>query len=140
MVALSPAEREFFTGTNFVTLATVRKDGSPRTVVLWVDADGDDILINGGRTREWIKNIRREPRVALAVYDRQAPYRYVAVQGTATEITNEGADEHYASLREKYRGIAPPPRPRPEGSGERPPEPRTIVRVRVDRVTSRGVS
>jgi PPOX class probable F420-dependent enzyme len=140
MAALSPAERQLFTDPNFVTLATMRKDGSPRAVVLWVDVDGAEILINGGRTREWIKNIRRDPRVALAVYDRQAPYRYVAVQGTATEITDNGADDHYLSLREKYRGIAPPQR-RPQGSGERgPSEHRTIVRVRVDRVTSRGVS
>jgi PPOX class probable F420-dependent enzyme len=140
MAALSAAEKQLFSDPNFVTLSTLRKDGRPRSVVLWVDVDGSEVLINGGRTREWINNIRRDPRVALAVYDRQAPYRYVAVQGTATAITDEGADEHYQSLREKYRGIAPPQRPRPEGSGDRPPsEHRTIVRVRVDRVTSRGV-
>lgn len=140
MAALNPAERQFFTDPNFVTLATVRQDGSPRAVVLWVDMDGEDILINGAQSREWIKNMRRDPRVALAVYDRDTPYRYVAVQGTATQVTDDGADEHYMSLREKYRGIAPPQR-RPQGSSDRgPSEHRTIVRVRIDRVTSRGVS
>jgi PPOX class probable F420-dependent enzyme len=141
MAALSPAERQIFTDTNFVVLATTRKDGRPRAVVLWVDVDGDDILINGGRTREWIKNLRRDPRVALGIFDRQEPYRYVSVQGTVTEVTDDGADEHYASLREKYRGISPQRNRPQQGSGERPPaEHRTIVRVRPDRVISRGLS
>jgi PPOX class probable F420-dependent enzyme len=138
MPELSPAERKLFTDTNFVVLATTRKDGRPRAVVLWVDVDGDDILINGGRTREWIKNLRRDPRVALAIFDRQEPYRYVSVQGTVTEVTDEGADAHYASLREKYRRITRS-RPQAAGAEARPPaEQRTLVRVRPDRIISRG--
>jgi PPOX class probable F420-dependent enzyme len=139
MAQLKSEERQLFTDTNFVVLATTRKDGRPRSVVLWVDVDGDDILINGGRSREWIKNLRRDPRVALAIFDRQEPYRYVSVQGTVTTVTDEGADEHYASLREKYRGVSPN-RNRQQASGaERPPsERRTLVRVRPDRIISRG--
>lgn len=140
MPELSPAQRKLFTDTNFVVLATTRKDGRPRAVVLWVDVDGDDILINGGRTREWIKNLRRDPRVALAIFDRQEPYRYVSVQGTVTEVTDDGADEHYASLREKYRGILPQrTRSQAAGADARPPsEQRTLVRVRPDRIIARG--
>jgi PPOX class probable F420-dependent enzyme len=137
MAELSPSERKLFTDLNFVVLSTTRADGRPRSVVLWVDVDGGDILINGGRSREWIKNLRRDPRVALAIFDRQEPYRYVSIQGTVTSVTDEGADEHYASLRTKYRGAS-----QQQGGGTaRPPaEHRTLVRVQPDRIISRGTS
>jgi hypothetical protein len=51
MAQLSADERKLFTDKNFVILATTRKDGRPRAVTLWVDVDGDEILINGARSR-----------------------------------------------------------------------------------------
>ena len=138
MADLSPAQRKVFTDTNFVALAATGRDGTPRAVVLWVDADGDEIIVNGTRTRDWLRNLQRSPSVALTIFDRQDPYRRVTVLGNVTEITDEGADDHYGRLMQKYRGVeAYQERLRREGRVAS--EPRTIVRIRPERITSRGI-
>jgi PPOX class probable F420-dependent enzyme len=139
MAGLTAAEKKLFTDKNFVVLSTTRRDGRPRAVVLWVDVDGDDLLVNGARSRAWIGNLRRDPRVALAIFDLQEPYRRVSVQGAAIEITDAGADEHYLSLVQKYRGLSPDEyRARRERAGGGDAEHRTIVRIRPETVTSRA--
>ena len=45
-----------------------------------------------GRQKD--RNVRREPRVAVAIQDPENPYRYVEVRGKVKEITEKGADEH----------------------------------------------
>ncbi|HTE86624.1 MAG TPA: TIGR03618 family F420-dependent PPOX class oxidoreductase [Dehalococcoidia bacterium] len=105
MAQLSSEERQLFTDRNFVVLARTHKDGRPRAVTLWVDVDGDEIIVNGARSRAWIENLRRDPRVALAIFDLNEPYRRVSVQGTVTAIVDEGASEHYGRLTQKYRGL-----------------------------------
>lgn len=138
VATLSGAERKLFTENNFVVLATTRRDGTPRAIVLWVDVDGDDILLNGARSRAWIKNLRRDPTVALAIFDLHEPYRRVYVQGTVIAIGDEGADEHYAALTRRYRGAAAVEArartPRPAGAE---PVHRTIVRIRPESISSR---
>jgi PPOX class probable F420-dependent enzyme len=138
MAALSPEERKLFSDKNFVVLATTRADGTPRAVVLWVDVDGDEILVNGARSRAWVKNLRRDPHVALAIFDLQEPYRRVSLQGTVSEITDDGADEHYGRLAQKYRGYTP--EEYKQRLETRPlTEHRTIVRIRPERVIARAV-
>ena len=138
MAELSAAERQLFLDKNFVVLSTTRKDGRPRAVVLWVDIDGQELIVNGARGRSWIANMRRDPRVALTIFDLQEPYRRVAVEGVVTQVTDDGADEHYLSLVQKYRNLSPAEyaaRRERAGSGEA--EHRTIVRIRPESVSSR---
>jgi len=138
MAELSPAEKQLFLDKNFVVLATTRRDGNPRAVVLWVDVDGQDLIVNGAQRRSWIANLRRDPRVALTIFDLQEPYRRVAVQGTVTQITDDGADEHYLSLVQKYRGLTPAEyQARRERAGGAEAEHRTIVRIRPQTIASR---
>jgi PPOX class probable F420-dependent enzyme len=133
MAQLSPEDRKLFNDKNFVVLSTTRKDGSPRSVTLWVDVDGDEILVNGANSRAWIQNLRRDPRVALAIFDLADPYQRVSVQGTVTAIVDEGANDHYARLRQKYRGLSEEESRRRSADAED----RTVVRIRPDRVVSR---
>jgi PPOX class probable F420-dependent enzyme len=48
-----------------VHLSTVNSDGSPHVTVIWVGLDGDD-LVSHMRDNVKLKNIRRDPRVALS--------------------------------------------------------------------------
>ncbi len=59
----------------FVHLATLMPDGSPQSSPVWVDLDGDEILINTavGRTKD--RNMKRDARVALSVTATDSPYR-----------------------------------------------------------------
>lgn len=132
MATLTPDQRSVFEGKNFVTVATVGKDGQPRATVVWVHTDGDNILVNGAKSRGWLKNIKRNPNVALSIFDSQNPYRRVTVIGKAVEITTNGANDSINMLSHKYNG-----QPYPDIRAD---DPRTIVRIQPGKVTTMNVS
>jgi PPOX class probable F420-dependent enzyme len=90
----------------FANLATLMPDGSAQVTPVWVDYDGQHVRINTARGRQKDKNMRRDPRVALAIADPDNPYRYLEVRGRVAEATEKGADEHINSLSQKYLGQA----------------------------------
>ena len=91
-------------GTNFANLATVMPDGSPQVTPVWVDYDGTHILVNTAEGRQKPRNVRRDPRVALDIYDQGNPYSMAAIRGKVVDISTEGADEHIDRLAKKYLG------------------------------------
>ncbi|MFN8556466.1 MAG: pyridoxamine 5'-phosphate oxidase family protein [Dehalococcoidia bacterium] len=99
MASLTPEQRRLFQDKNFVAVATVGKDGGPRNAIVWVDIEGDTLIINGARSRAWLKNLKRNPGGAVAVFDPTNPYRRVTVIGTAVEITEEGGRRTSTSCR-----------------------------------------
>jgi PPOX class probable F420-dependent enzyme len=88
----------------FVHLTTLMPDGSPQASPVWVDVDGDSIVINSAQGRVKDKNMRRDPRVALSVTDPDNPYKALMLRGRVVEITTDGADAHIDSLAKKYLG------------------------------------
>lgn len=104
MSLLTPGIRALFEGKNFGHLATTMPDGSPQVTVVWVDLEGDNILVNTAEGRVKPKNVRRDPRVAISIHDQAMPYKSATVQGEVTEIRTEGAREHIDRLAKKYLG------------------------------------
>jgi PPOX class probable F420-dependent enzyme len=86
----------------FVT--TLMPDGSPQVTETWVDTDGEHVVINTVQTHQKVKNVKRDPRVALAVCDVADPSRYFAVRGRVVGITTEGGAEHIELLSLRYTG------------------------------------
>ena len=64
---LSEGVKKLFQGPNFAHLATLMPDGSPQVTVVWVDLDGDRILVNTAEGRIKPRNVRRDPRVAISI-------------------------------------------------------------------------
>jgi PPOX class probable F420-dependent enzyme len=89
-------------------LATVMADGSPQVTQTWVDTDGEHVLVNSVQSHVKTRNIERDPRVAVAVADPEAPSRYFQVRGRVLEITTDGAAEHIEALARKYLGTPYP--------------------------------
>ena len=85
-------------------IATSMADGSPQLTQTWVDTDGEHVIINSVQTHVKIKNIARDPRVALAISTRDNPSRYFRVRGRVLEVTTAGAAEHIDVLSQKYVG------------------------------------
>ena len=75
----------------FVHLTTVMADGSPQASPVWIDVDGDAILVNSAQGRIKDKNMRRDPRVALSAVDPDNPYTPLMLRGKVVEITSKGA-------------------------------------------------
>jgi PPOX class probable F420-dependent enzyme len=109
----------------YVTLATIQPDGAPRMTVLWVDRDGDDLLLSTVRGRAKERDIARDPRVGLLFLDQRDPYSYVEVRGTAT-LTEEGGRDLIDRLALKYTGV--------RYRWDDPDEERLVIRVVPERV------
>jgi PPOX class probable F420-dependent enzyme len=128
---LNDADRAMLEARNFAHLATVMADGSPQVSVVWVDLDGDTILINSAEGRTKTRNVRRDPRVALSVYDQQNPYSELMVRGRVVELTHDGAKEHIDSLAKKYLGKDIYP-------WHQPDQQRVILRIEIESVARRA--
>ena len=104
MVRLNDEQREVLKRPNYGHLATLMPDGSPHVSPVWIDVDGDVVLVNtvAGRTKE--RNVRRDPRVALSVRDQERIEDEVTIRGRVVQMTGEGALEHIHALSNKYRG------------------------------------
>lgn len=89
---------------NFAHLATVNPDGSPQVTPVWIDRQGDTILFNTAKGRQKPRNLARDPRVSISIYDADNPYQPLVIKGRVTEMTEEGADEHIDALAKKYLG------------------------------------
>ena len=101
---LSEEQRGIFSKKTFAHLATRMKDGSPQVSPVWVDTDGDYIVVNSAKGRLKDRNMRADPRVALSVTDPDDPYIAIMVRGRVAKITEEGADAHIDKMAKKYLG------------------------------------
>jgi len=99
---IPPDYQELFKKPAFASLATLNADGSPQVTPVWVDFDGTHIIVNTARGRVKHRNLQREPRVAISIFDPQNPYRYLGIQGRVTEMTEAGADAHIDRMAKKY--------------------------------------
>ena len=91
-------------GKNFASLATTMTDGFPHVTPMWVDHEGDIILLNTAEGRIKLRNIAKDPRVAVAITDQNNPYDRVVIQGRVVARTPEGAEAHIDKLAKKYTG------------------------------------
>ena len=89
-------------------ISTTMPDGSPQTTLTWVDTDGEHVLINTVDGFQKIRNIRRDPRVAVAILDPGNLSRYFSVRGAVTDITTDGAVDHIEMLAQRYLGTPYP--------------------------------
>ena len=88
---------------NFAFLATVDSKGHPQVTPIWVDSDGDYVLLNTAIGRVKQRNTKRNPRVAVAVLDMGNPYRYATIRGRVVEqIPGQTAEDHIDKLAQKY--------------------------------------
>ncbi|PVZ04987.1 pyridoxamine 5'-phosphate oxidase family protein [Actinomycetospora cinnamomea] len=91
-------------GPNRCFVATVMPDGSAETTETWVDTDGTHVVLNAVEGLPQVHNVRRDPRVSVAVAEAGRPEHYVAVRGRVVEVTPDGAAEHLQALARRYLG------------------------------------
>ncbi|MFR9721773.1 PPOX class F420-dependent oxidoreductase [Streptomyces sp. MS19] len=109
-VPLDEETRRLLDGRNFATVATLNRDGGPQTSLVWIARDGDSVLFSTTEGRQKARNIRRDPRVSLTVYDSGNPYHSVDIRGTA-EVIEDSDKSLPRTLSLKYLGEDPPAEP-----------------------------
>jgi PPOX class probable F420-dependent enzyme len=130
MAVIPEAGRAILDAPEFATIATIQPGGQPQLSVVWIERDGDDVLVSTVKGRQKFRNIERDPRVTVLVYPKDRPYEYVEIRGTAT-MTEEGGRELIDRLCSAYTG------------GERytrddgTDNVRVVVRIRSDKVVIR---
>jgi PPOX class probable F420-dependent enzyme len=102
--AIPEKYKDLFEKKAFASLSTLMPDGRPQVTPVWCDFDGTHVLVNSAKGRIKDRNMRRDPRVSLALIDPENPYRYLQLQGRVVEITEDGADESIDRLAKKYLG------------------------------------
>jgi PPOX class probable F420-dependent enzyme len=102
--ALSSEARDFLGARAYVHLATLMADGSPQVSPVWVETDGDLIVVNSAAGRVKDKNIRRDSRVALSATHPDDPFKALMIRGRVVKVTEEGAEDGIDRLARKYIG------------------------------------
>ena len=129
--AIPEKYRDLFNKKAFASLGTLMPDGRPQVTPVWVDYDGTNLIVNSAKGRMKDKNMRRDPRVSLAVIDPENPYRYLEVRGRVVDVTENGADAHIDKMAKKYLGKDKYP-------FRQPGEVRVLYKIEPDKVSSMG--
>jgi PPOX class probable F420-dependent enzyme len=130
-VTLSEAQGRFLREPNYAVVAALRADGSPHQTVVWVDWDGEHVLLNLNSWRSKLRYLEEDPRVSVLVIDRNDPYRWVSISGRVDQIATEGAAEHIVDQAGVYRGK--------NFYDFKPGEQRVLVKIAPERVDDYGV-
>jgi len=132
--SLSPNAVKLLEQQVIAHVATVMADGSPHVTPVWVDVepDGSHVLINSAEGRIKTRNLVRDPRIALSIFDPQDAHRGVVIRGTIVErrVGDEGGNQHIDKMAKKYRGLDKYPNRS---------EQRVVMRIKPHHVMERGL-
>jgi len=102
---LTDAQKSVIEGKNFAHVATYFPNGTVQVNPVWVNVEGDRVLINSAEGRAKVKNLRANPNITLEINNHDNPYEYVEIRGKVIEMTHDGADDHIDALAKKYMGV-----------------------------------
>ncbi|MFE2479767.1 TIGR03618 family F420-dependent PPOX class oxidoreductase [Streptomyces sp. NPDC059389] len=102
-IVLNETVRNLLDSPHPAVLTTLNPDGGPQSSVVWVARDGDELLISTEQGRRKQRNIARDARVGLTVFDTANPFVYVEIRGTAA-VTEDTGREVAVLIAEQYMG------------------------------------
>ena len=123
-ISFNAATLELLDGRNYAVLATINHDGSPHTSAMWISRDGDDVLFSTVEGRVKHRNMLRDPRVSVTVWDSADPEISVDLRGRVS-MTPDPERLLHIQLSHKYDT---------DPGEDRPGAHRVIVRMAVQKV------
>jgi len=118
-------------------LVTMNRDGSPHVSLAWLGLEGGEVVIGTLTDQAKLRNIRRDPRVAVSMVSGQRNAfgldEYAVLHGRA-RVTQGGAPELLQRLAHVYIGpdVRFPPMPHPP--------PGWVTRIAVERIVGIGAA
>jgi PPOX class probable F420-dependent enzyme len=134
-VEIPPEAREVLESDRLAHFVTLNPDGSPQVTCVWVGLERDEIVSGHLGTWQKVRNIERDPRVALSIEAKGTNalglQEYLVVHGHA-RIQEGGAAELLQRLARTYIGpdVVFPPMP--------DPPPGFVIRITVERLGGVG--
>jgi PPOX class probable F420-dependent enzyme len=134
-VEIPPEARGVLESDRLAHLVTLNPDGSPQVSCVWVGLEGDEIVSGHLGTWQKVRNIERDPRVALSIEAKGTNelglQEYLVVHGRA-RIQEGGAPELLQRLARTYIGPDAVFPPMPD------PPPGFVLRITVERLGGVG--
>ena len=110
---LSEEIKELIRSANFGHLATLMRDGAPHVDPVWIDLEGETIIVCSGTGSLKARNTKRDARVGLSVVAMDNPYKETQLRGRVIE---QRPDPHLTAIdrvSRKYTGKPFPFRDKP---------------------------
>jgi PPOX class probable F420-dependent enzyme len=106
-IPLPQAARALLNSDAVAHVVTLDDDGGPQVTAAWVGLDGDEIIFATLPDQRKLRNLRRDPRIALSIpstiTNEWGLLEYLVVYGTA-RVTEGGAAEILQRLAHTYIG------------------------------------
>ena len=107
MATIPDSARTVLEGPALAHLVTLNPDGRPQVSIVWIGLDGDELVAGHLPEHRKVRNIRRDPRVALSVEagtrNAMGLDEYIVIHGSA-RVTEGGAPELLQELAHTYLG------------------------------------
>lgn len=130
-MAIDDKTRALLDGKNFINVATMRPDGRPQVVPVWVTTDGENVIVNSALGRGWVRNVDRDPQVTMTIFNHDNPYEYSQIYGKVVDASTDGADDVIDQLAKKYLDVDSYPYRTPD-------EQRVTLTIEPEKVSHRG--
>ena len=99
-----PASYEDLLATpSLAHVATIGPDGAPQVTPVWFDWDGARLLLAFAPDRQKMRNLRRDPRLAVSIVDPADPTRFLEIRGRVT-FEDDPDRSVLARIIRKYTG------------------------------------
>ena len=112
-------------------VATIGPHGEPQNNPVWFDWDEEYVKFSQTKTRQKLRNLGRNPRVALSIVDPENHLRYLEVRGVVNRVEEAPDLDYINAMLEKYLGVYP-------YQNHRPGDERVVVFVRPEHTTQKS--
>lgn len=116
---------------NIAHLATERRDGDLQSNPVWYEWDGTHIKVSQTTSRQKVRNVRHNPKVALSIVDPENPYRYLELRGVVDRIDPDPEAAFIDRLAKRYLD-------QDEYPWHQPGDERVVVLIRPTSASSMG--
>jgi len=107
-IRLGDTAKELLSQASLAVLATIGEGGAPHATAMWVDIEGERVVMATTKDTQKYRNLVRDPRVCVTVVSRDNPYLELVVHGRVTALRADGRDT-IDRMSTKYYGVTPYP-------------------------------
>ncbi|MGH9494581.1 MAG: PPOX class F420-dependent oxidoreductase [Candidatus Sulfotelmatobacter sp.] len=103
-IKLSELAKQMIDHPNFAHFATLMSDGSPHVAPVWINRDGDRVIISTSSESVKGKNTKSDARVAISIVDFSNPYEELQLRGRVIERRPDPDLKSLDATAQKYTG------------------------------------
>jgi PPOX class probable F420-dependent enzyme len=103
-IKLSGQAKQMIDRPNFAHFATLMPDGSPHVAPVWINREGDRVIISTSSESVKGKNTKSDARAAISIVDFSNPYEELQLRGRVIERRPDPDLEALDVTSQKYTG------------------------------------